>query len=252
MKNFILHHNPCAILPILIIAILYTLPSTTTEGKYVWKETINLELIIKYNETVGTVSLDNSNDMNPVSNYWVQELSNIQATPTTDGLILVAEEGYTLPEFITLTIGQTISNIKTDGTNAPEGIIFDPESGLLSIQQSLFYNKPSEVIVSAIAIQKQSLDETIPNMEQELVDKNEYTEDNETMNYDEYFVETETEDIDGFSSENIVSNDNEHVTEQVYSDSNKQISEQETISENCPMDDYNSTNSNEHVDDILP
>ena len=65
----------------------------------------------------------------------MQNLTNIQATPTADGLVLTAQEGYVLPEYITVKIGETTFSVKTDGTEAPEGLSFDPVTGLLSVSE---------------------------------------------------------------------------------------------------------------------
>lgn len=143
MKNYISRVRFRNVLPFLFLAVLFTLPSTSTGSKYVWEDTINVELKVLYPESEITSLLP---DGYP-SEFWVQELQNIQATATEEGLVLSAEEGYTLPECITVEIGQTVFSVKTDGTEAPDGIIFNPETGMLRIADSLLSDRGRTVVV---------------------------------------------------------------------------------------------------------
>lgn len=131
MKKMILQMRFRSILPLLVMAVLFTLPSAVTGSKYVWEDTIDVRLSVVYPDTVITSLLAEGYP----SEFWVQNLTNIQATPTVGGLVLTAQEGYVLPEYITVKIGETTFSVKTDGTEAPEGLSFDPVTGLLSVSE---------------------------------------------------------------------------------------------------------------------
>lgn len=148
MKNLIVKVRFQTILPFLIVAVMLTLPSTATGSKYVWQENINVTLRITYNDQTFTSLLP---DGYP-SEFWVQDFTNIQATPTEDGLILTVDEGYALPEYISVKIGQKTFSIRSDGTETPEGITFDPATGLLTIAESLTDENPGGVTVQAVAV----------------------------------------------------------------------------------------------------
>lgn len=122
-----------AVLPLLVMEVLFTLPSTSTGSKYVWEDTINISLRVFYPENEITSLLPEGYP----SEFWVWDFENIQAAATEEGLVLTADEGYMLPESITAKIGETTFSVKTDGTEAPEGIAFEPETGLLTISQEL-------------------------------------------------------------------------------------------------------------------
>lgn len=141
----------------LVLGTILALPTTVTQSKYVWQDDIQVNLKITY---AGQIITSIQPEGHP-SEFWVQDLTNIQATPTADGLVLTAMEGYMMPEFITVKIGQTIFSVKTDGTEHPEGITFDATSGLLSILESLIDENPGGVTVSAVAVYK-----TIPAAEE--------------------------------------------------------------------------------------
>ena len=96
------------------------------------------------------------------SEFWAQDLTNIHATPTAGGLVLTAQEGYMLPEYIAVKIGQMTFYVKTDGTEAPEGIFFDSTTGLLLIAESLMAENPGGVMVSAAAVPKMVPDAETP------------------------------------------------------------------------------------------
>lgn len=168
MKKIISQMRFRTILPLLVMAVLLTLPSLPTGSKYVWENTIDVGLKVIYPNTAITSLLPEGNP----SEFWVQDLTNIQATPTADGLVLTATEGYTMPESITVKIGQTIFSVNTDGTKPLEGITFDATSGLLSISESLINENPGGVTVSAVAVQKSNLDEGKSLGNDELADDN--------------------------------------------------------------------------------
>ena len=143
------------VFPCLALAAVLTMPPAVTWSKYVWQEDINVTLVVNYSEQSITSLLP---DGNP-SEFWVQDLTNIRATATADGLILTAETGYTLPESITVKVGSQTYSVRTDGTDAPAGISFAPGAGLLSIAESLIDENPGGVTVSAVAVQEPSPDE---------------------------------------------------------------------------------------------
>lgn len=158
MKRIISKMRFQTIFPLLVMAVLFTLPSMPTESKYVWEDTIILQLKISNPEqTITSVGTEGY-----PSEFWVQDLTNIQAVPTEDGLLLAAEEGYALPEYITVEIGQAIFSVKTDGTEAPESIGFEPAAGLLSIAKSLIEENPGGVTVRAAAAEETSADSMTP------------------------------------------------------------------------------------------
>lgn len=148
MRNIISQARFRTVLPLLIMAVLLTLPSTATGSKYVWEENINVTLKISYDNQ----SLTSVGPVGYPSEFWVQDFTNIQATPTEDGLILTVDEGYALPEYISVKIGQKTFSIRSDGTEAPEGITFDPATGLLTIAESLTDENPGGVTVQAVAV----------------------------------------------------------------------------------------------------
>lgn len=115
----------------LVLDTILTLPTTVTQSKYVWQDDIQVNLKITYG---GQIITSIQPEGHP-SEFWVQEFQNIQATATEDGLVLTADEGYVLPEYITVKIGKTTFSVKTDGTEAPEGISFDPATGILSVSE---------------------------------------------------------------------------------------------------------------------
>lgn len=148
-------------LPLLALAVLLTVPSTATASKYVWQNTIDITLKVIYPDTSITSLLPEGHP----SEFWVQDLTNIKAAASADGLVLTAAEGYTLPETITVKIGQQTFPVRTDGTQNPEGITFQPETGLLSIEPSLLDENPGGVTVSAAAVEKTVATEEAPSAE---------------------------------------------------------------------------------------
>lgn len=136
-----------AALPLLAMAVLLTVPSTATASKYVWQDTIDVKLHVLYLNTAITSLLLESHP----SEFWVQDLTNIAAAPTAEGLVLTAADGYALPGTITVKIGQQTFSVGTDGTQNPAGITFQPETGLLSIQEALIEQNPGGVTVQAAA-----------------------------------------------------------------------------------------------------
>lgn len=136
-----------AALPLLAMAVLLTVPSTATASKYVWQDTIDVKLHVLYLNTAITSLLLESHP----SEFWVQDLTNIAAAPTAERLVLTAADGYALPGTITVKIGQQTFLVGTDGTQNPAGITFQPETGLLSIQEALIEQNPGGVTVQAAA-----------------------------------------------------------------------------------------------------
>lgn len=150
-----------AALPLLAMAVLLTVPSTATASKYVWQDTIDITLKVIYPDTAITSLFPEGHP----SEFWVQDLTDIKANISADGLVLTAAEGYTLPETISVKIGQQTFQVRTDGTQNPEGITFQPEAGLLSIEQFLLDENPGGVTVSAAAMEKTVATEAAPSAE---------------------------------------------------------------------------------------
>lgn len=161
MKKLISPRRLRAALPLLAMAVLLTVPSTATASKYVWQNTIKVKLQVVYPESVITSLLPEGHP----SEFWVQDLTNIKAAASANGLVLTPAEGYTLPETITVRIGQQTFQVRTDGTQNPEGITFQSETGLLSIEQSMLDKNPGGVTVSAAAVEKIVVTEEAPSAE---------------------------------------------------------------------------------------
>lgn len=148
MKSMASQVRSLGILFLLGMAVWFTLPSTPTKSKYVWEDTQDITITVQ-DTAVGTTSLLPEE---PSAELWGQDLTKIQATATADGLQLKANEGYTLPETITVTIGQQTFSVPTDGTQASEGITFNAATGLLSIPDALIQQNPGGVTVHAVAV----------------------------------------------------------------------------------------------------
>lgn len=143
MKNFISRVRFPTILPLLVMAVLFTLPSTSTGSKYVWEDSIKVSLRVVYPDNIITSLL-------PVgypSEFWAQELQNIRATATQEGLVLTAGDGYTLPESILVKLGETEYTVYTNGQNNTDGIRFSPENGMLTISDSLLSDHEGTVTI---------------------------------------------------------------------------------------------------------
>ena len=149
MKNFILRIRFRFVLPLLLLAILVTFPSTVTGSKYVWKEDIGITLKVNYPEQEITSLLSANISVDDIQ----LQLTNIQATTQANGLVLSVKEGYRLPESFTVQIGENSYSIYTDGLNNPEGITFDPETGMLSISDILTMNGQESITITAYALQ---------------------------------------------------------------------------------------------------
>lgn len=161
MKRLVSPRRLRTALPLLAMAVLLTVPSTATSSKYVWQDTIDVKLYVSYPNTVITSLLPEGHP----SEFWVQDLANIGAAATAEGLVLTPAEGYILPETITVKIGQQTFSVGADGTQNPEGITFQTETGLLSIEQSLLDENPGGVTVSAAAVKKEISVENAPPAE---------------------------------------------------------------------------------------
>lgn len=207
MKNFVSQVRFRTLLPVLFLAVLLTLPSAATGSKYVWEDTINVELAVSYPEqgitSVGLASYP--------SDSWIRKLQNIQATSTENGLVLTAEEGYTLPESIKVQIGGTEYVIYTNGQNCPDGLAFYPESGTLTIADDLLSKSQGTVTVIASGIlsaddfdsnepeeETEPAGETSPAEETEPVEETSPTEETEPAG--ETSPTEETEPAKGTSS----------------------------------------------------
>ncbi|MGI5958071.1 MAG: hypothetical protein ACOX60_01465 [Massiliimalia sp.] len=142
MKNFFSRIRFPMVLSLLLLAALVTFPSAITESKYVWQEDIHITLKVdcpEQKEEADLFSADN----------WTLQLTNIQAIPQKDGLVLSAVEGYILPESITVMLRENTYSVFTNGLNNPEGISFDPQTGLLSIADTLLAESQGTVTVIA-------------------------------------------------------------------------------------------------------
>lgn len=112
-------------------------------------------------DSAGTQSINSDRIAAYPSDDWTKELENMEAEATKEGLVLTAEAGCTLPESITVSIGQDSFLVYTDGTQPQEGITFDGERGLLSISESLIAENPGGVTVTAAAVRNAIPEEEI-------------------------------------------------------------------------------------------
>lgn len=176
MKNLISHVRFRMVLLLLFLAVLLTLPAASTGSKYVWNDTIDISLTIVCQDSTSTSGGSGKNSLAIYpSVYWAQELEHMEAEATEEGLVLTAEDGYTLPESLTVTIGQASFLVHTDGTKPLEGITFDATSGLLSISESLIAESSGGVTVHAAAVPKVVSDEGMDEPVEDDGDSNEST-----------------------------------------------------------------------------
>lgn len=161
MKNFISHMRFRMVLPLLFLGVLLTLPTASTGSKYVWNDTIDITLQVVIQDSAGTQSINSHRIAAYPWDDWAKELENMEAEATKEGLVLTAEASCTLPESITVSIGQASFLVYTDGTQPQEGITFDGERGLLSISESLIAENPGGVTVTAAAVRNAIPEEEI-------------------------------------------------------------------------------------------
>ena len=129
----------------LLLAVLMTVPTTAAGSKYVWRENIDLKLEIQYSDTILTSVFLSQNS----ARGWTLQLTNLQGIILEEGLYLVPEEGYTLPETMTLSLGEACYTIYTNGLNNPSGITFDSATNILSVEDNLLTEAQGKVVVVA-------------------------------------------------------------------------------------------------------
>ena len=149
MRRFSSNPGRKFILLTLVVGVLCTIPFSITRSKYVWKDDIVITLDVRYSDQILTSLLP----PNLPASDWILSLANIQATLQNDGLILCAEQGYQLPEEITVLIGTDTYTVHTNGQENPGGIAFAPETGMLSISSILIAENPTSITVIASAEQ---------------------------------------------------------------------------------------------------
>ena len=147
MRRFSSNPGRKFILLTLVVGVLCTIPFSITRSKYVWKDDIVITLDVRYSDQILTSLLP----PNLSASDWILSLANIQATRQNDGLILCAEQGYQLPEEITVLIGTDTYTVHTNGQENPGGIAFAPETGMLSISSILIAENPTSITVIASA-----------------------------------------------------------------------------------------------------
>ena len=149
MRRFSSNPGRKFILLTLVVGVICTIPFSFTRSKYVWKDDIVITLDVRYSDQILTSLLP----PNLPASDWILSLANIQATLQNDGLILCAEQGYQLPEEITVLIGTDTYTVHTNGQENPGGIAFAPETGMLSISSILIAENPTSITVIASAEQ---------------------------------------------------------------------------------------------------
>ena len=189
MKHIVSKVRFRAVLPLLFTAVLLTLPSAATGSKYVWEDTIDLTLKVSYPEQ----SITSIGPVGYLSESWIRDLTNIQAVPTAEGLILTAEAGYRLPACIIVEIGQAAFSVKTDGSDAIKGITFDPETGLLSIEknfvlQNMDIDNPGNVTIKGVAVEEAAPDQGTSAEEGTPAEEGTFTEEGTTPAEEETFT----------------------------------------------------------------
>ncbi len=135
MKRFIFPMNFKTVFPFLLVTVIFTLPYTPTISKYVWKDEIKLNLTILYPETELTSILITAPYMG-----CIFEGTGIQIVGNSGQWNLSAEEGYSLPETITVKIGENVYTVYTNGQGNQEGITFEQETGMLTVAEGLIGN----------------------------------------------------------------------------------------------------------------
>ena len=68
------------------------------------------------------------------------ERTGIQIVGNSGQWNLSAEEGYSLPETITVKIGENVYTVYTNGQGNQEGITFEQETGMLTVAEGLIGN----------------------------------------------------------------------------------------------------------------
>lgn len=136
------------VLPVLALVALSLLPVAATRGKYVWRESVSLTLSVK--GPAGGQSGGLPASASPVS--WDLRLEGVTGEASGLGLRLTADEGHALPESVTVSVGGVSYVVRTDGTDAPEGVSFDEGSGTLVVDETLVEQGGGVVTVWAAAL----------------------------------------------------------------------------------------------------
>lgn len=140
--------SPWRALPGLALVALLLLPVATTRGKYVWEESVSLTLSVK-----GPASgCSNGLLVSAPSVSWDLQLEGVTGEASGLGLKLTADEGYALPESVTVSVGGVSYVVRTDGADAPEGVSFDEGSGTLVVDETLVEQGGGVVTVWAAAL----------------------------------------------------------------------------------------------------
>ena len=129
------------ILPPLAAAAILTLPPAITQGKYVWQRDIPIRFTVNSPQSLGDLSLAAGTCTLVGTGLRVVE------TQIPGQWQLLQEEGCLLPESFTLIIGETSHTVFTSGRNNPEGISFDPASGVLTIGEPLLLEGRGEIVL---------------------------------------------------------------------------------------------------------
>lgn len=80
-------------------------------------------------------------------------------------IILAPQAGFVLPEQLILKIGSVEYTVYTDGENEPEGIAFNPETGILTIAAELVKDGDTIALVGAAALEEPAVTEESGVME---------------------------------------------------------------------------------------
>lgn len=140
-------------IPFLLAATLFTLPLAATQSKYVWEEEIPITLSVQYPDTVITSILLAT----PLVDCRLEGTGlQIQETENFGQWLVVPEQGYGLPEFLMVKIGDTEYLLSTNGGEQPAGITFDPAQGLLTISLELLPVDGTGVTVIADGVPQQA------------------------------------------------------------------------------------------------
>lgn len=151
LKKAICRKSLCGLL---LVSALLTIPAGTTLGKYVWSGyagSFALTITPVYHPPqVTTTYLEHITVMSAGSySTWSKGDSCT--------MYLIAEEGYILPETLSVTIDGVPFTIFTNGAGNPDGIIFDPMSGCLTISGWLLSGNPSYIDIMGTAVKWEPL-----------------------------------------------------------------------------------------------
>ncbi len=154
MKNIISQVRFRVLLPLLFTATLLTIPLAMTKSKYVWENTIEVQLNVVSPE-LSITGLFSSLPGLTISSDGSE--IHMEPTATPGQWILSPAEGCALPETIQIQIDEHRYFLSTDGSQNTDALSFSPVTGLLTVSEEL-WNEGSLITAVGIAPQASSTD----------------------------------------------------------------------------------------------